>query len=251
MDIIQDVSKARDLLTAMRTEDEKLYRELDMNRCSPIVMKKYVNEEKKDGYLDIEKRIFDESLPKLEQSLGAFQGALSAGRKPSDEEMITARNDFLKFLADLQFQQAQRGLGQDMNKVRAELQAIIKQQELLGSAILAAFREIQTGLYRPMVSVPRVVQVGIGKTATAEITVEWRLYPKDEAFIAIETPTESELKVVKEMTVKAANGEEVTKVKLEITAGTKAGIYSVKLYPGPFDADHKVKPIELAVEVTK
>jgi hypothetical protein len=251
MDIIQDVSKARDLLTAMRTEDEKLYRELDMNRCSPIVMKKYVNEEKKDGYLDIEKRIFDESLPKLEQSLGAFQGALSAGRKPSDEEMITARNDFLKFLADLQFLQAQRGLGQDMNKVRAELQAIIKQQELLGSAILAAFREIQTGLYRPMVSVPRVVQVGIGKTATAEITVEWRLYPKDEAFIAIETPTESELKVVKEMTVKAANGEEVTKVKLEITAGTKAGIYSVKLYPGPFDADHKVKPIELAVEVTK
>jgi hypothetical protein len=249
-DIIQDVTKARDLLTAMRAEDEKLYRELDVNRCAANVIGKYTNPEKKDGYLDIEKDIFDGPLPKLEQSLAAFQGALASGRKPTDEEMATARTDYFTLMQRLAFLQERRGVGRDLNKAREELQKIIADQRNQGRSIKEVADELRNALYRPKITVPRVVQVPAGKTAKAKISVEWKLYPQDQVYIAIEVPADSGVKVPKEVTVKAANAEEVTTVELEVTGGPKEGLTTVRLLPGPFEGD-RVRPVELTVEVMK
>jgi hypothetical protein len=252
-DIQQDVNKVRDILSTMRTEYDKLYRELDTNRCGPNVLRKYQVTDpnmRKNGYLDILKRIFDTSLPKCEQSLAAYQSALATARRPSNEEVSVARTDYLALNRDLAELQTEIGIGQDLAKGREELRKIIAAQQNQGKNIKEIEKNESEKLFVPNVSVPRVVQVQAGKTVTTQVSVEWRLYDKDEAYIAIDTPADSGLTVPKEMTVKSA-GEELTKADLTITAGMKPGLYTVTLRPGPFKKDRPIRPVELTVEVTK
>lgn len=249
-DILQDVAKVRDLLTTMRGEYDKLYREMETNRCSPTVRAKYTNDERKNGYLDILKRIFDGSLPKAEQSLQAFQGALAAARRPTDDEMTAARFDYQALLTDLNLLQAEIGIGLDLAKNRKILQDIIDKQISQGKGIVEEMTRLRDELFRPAVTVPKVVQVAVGKTATAKVAVAWKLYAKDELYIAVEPPADADLKVARELTVKSA-GEEVTTVDLEVSGGAKPGLYTVLLKPGPFEDGKRVKPVELTVEVTK
>jgi hypothetical protein len=249
-DILQDVAKARDILSTMRGEYDKLYREMVTNRCSPTVREKYKSEEKKNGYLDLLGQIFDGSLPKAEQSLTAFQQALAAPRKPTDEEMTAARTDFQTFLLDLTRLQTAIGVGLDLARNRQILQKLIDDQTNQGKGLKEIVDDIQARLLRPEVKVPKSVPVGVGKTAKVKVTVEWKLYAKDELYIAVEPPAESDLKLPKDLTVKSA-GEEVTTVEIEIGGGTKPGLYNVLFKPGPFEDGKKVKPVELTVEVTK
>lgn len=254
-DIQQDVGKVRDILTTMRTEYDKLYRELVTNRCGANVLAKYtVTDEtkRKNGYLDILKRIFDASLPKCEQSLAAYQSALASGRRPSNEEVTTARTDYLALNRDLAELETEIVVGKDIIKSREDLRKIIKEQQGVGKRVKEVEEEERTKLFVPNVTVPRAVQVKAGQSATTAVSVEWRLYDKDEAYIAIDTPADSGLTLPKEMTVKSA-GEEVTRTDLTVatTAETKPGLYTVVLRPGPFKKDRPIRPVELTVEVTK
>jgi hypothetical protein len=250
-DIQQDVGKVRDILTTMRTEYEKLYRELDTNRCGPNVIRKYTSAENRRGYLDILKRIFDNSLPKCEESLGAFQGALAAARRPTDDEMNLSRVNYVTLLKDLNELQYEIGVGQDLAIGRQKLKKIIDDQVVLGKGIKDIEEEAQRRLFRPEITLPKVVQIPVGQKANAKVTVNWKLYEKDEVYVAIEAPADSDLKVQKEITIKSDGTDGPTIVNLEVTAGAKPGLHTIRLLPGPYKPGEPIKPIELTIEVTK
>jgi hypothetical protein len=252
-DIGQDLGKVRELLTAMKTEYEKLYREMDVNRFSAPNMRKYKNEagtaeELQTGYLDLLAQIIDEgrALSKAEKSVEAVRGTLAASQTPTDAALTEANNDYATLMRLLGRLAEQIIIRNDINKERDRLRKIIADQENLGVAIEAEKANLEGELKRPTLLLPKdVTKVAAGKTVKIKLGVRWKLYPETSLFVGVDVPGSTELTLPKELIVKAKGDEDVTEVEVTVTAGAKTGVHTVTLRPGPF------RPVELQIEVTK
>ncbi|MCU0704711.1 MAG: hypothetical protein MUF18_12105, partial [Fimbriiglobus sp.] len=251
----QELSKVRELLTGMRTEYEKLYREMDVNRVSAPSLYKYRNEadkaeDNKTGYLDLLAQLLDDNraMAKLEKSLEAVRGTLAAQQAPADGAMTQTTADYLVFLRLLNKLRDQIGTGNDKNKLLADLKRITDvQRNEIRTGIKAALDDAINRVRRPDVVLPRdITRVAAGKSAKIKIGVRWKLYPEKSIFLGLEVPKATELKFNPEDGVSVKDdGNDVTVVEVEVTAGAKAGVHTVTLRPGTF------KPVELQIEVTK
>lgn len=252
-DIGQDLGKVRELLTAMRTEYEKLYREMDVNRFSAPNMRKYKNEagtaeDLQTGYLDLLAQIVDEgrALSKAEKSVEAVRGTLAASQAPTDAALTEANNDYATLMRLLGRLAEQIIIRNDINKERDRLRKIILDQENLGEQITVEKKYREDELKRPTLILPKeVTKVAAGKTMKVKLGVRWKLYPETSLFVGVDTPGATELTLPKELIVRAKGDEDVTEVEVQVTAGTKTGVHTVTLRPGAF------KPVELQIEVTK
>lgn len=253
-DIGQDLNKVRELLTSMKTEYEKLYREMDVNRFSAVHMQKYRNEagtaeDRQTGLLDLLTLILDENrvLSKAEKSTESVRSSLAAQQQPTDAAMNQAATDYINLIFLLNRLLDQIGTNKGITEAKAALKRIIDEQNLL----LKAFKDMKDylagELQRPTVILPKTVPtVQVGKTVKVKLGVRWKLYPETSLFIGMEVPKSTELKFTPEegVLVKAKGDEEITEVEIEVT-GTKPGVHTVTLRPGTF------RTLELQIEVTK
>ncbi len=252
-DIGQDLGKVRELLTAMKTEYEKLYREMDVNRFAPPNMYKYKNprgtaEDLQTGYLDLIALILDENraLSKAEKSMEEVRGTLAAGQAPAEPALAKANADYIAFLRLLQRLYEQGTIYNDRNKAVKDLLAIIKAQLFLSKTFTEVKNDLVDATRRPVIVLPKQVPtVKANGTTKVKLGVRWNLYPETSLFIGVDPPATSELKTPKELIVKAKGDEPLTEVEVEITAGSKTGVHTITLLPGPF------RKVELQIEVTK
>lgn len=252
-DIGQDLGKVRELLTAMKTEYEKLYREMDVNRFAAPNMYKYKNErgtaeELQTGFLDLIALIVDENraLSKAEKSVEEVRATLSAGQAPAEQALAKANSDYVALMALLHRLEAQIGANKGINEVRANLKRIIEEQRTLGAEFTKVKTDLVEATRRPVIVLPKQVPtVKANGTVKVKLGVRWQLYPETSLFIGVDPPATSELKLPKELIVKAKGDEALTEVELEITAGSKTGVHTITLLPGTF------RKVELQVEVTK
>ena len=251
-DITQDLMKVRELLTAMRTEYEKLYREMEANRFDAPNMRKYRNEAGtaeavQTGYLDLLTLVLDEgkALAKAEKSVEGIRGTLAGSQAPSDASLTEAATDYETLMRLLRRLEEQIGVNHGITEQLIVLKKIIDVQENdIRVGIANILDDLKNRVRRPDVIVPKLVTVGVGKTVKVKVGVRWKLYPESSLFIGVEPPGTADLKVPKEIIVKE-NGQEVTEVEIEVTGGSKPGVTTVVLRPGTF------KPVELTVETTK
>lgn len=253
-DIGQDLTKARELLTAMRTEYEKLYREMDFNDLPAVNLEKYRNkanvpEDAKTGYLDLLTLLLDDgrAMSKAEKSAEAVRATLGASQVPTGDALTQADNDYQAVINLLNRLQTAIGDGRGINEQRKILQQIIDDQEKIRNSVQVWLREVigQTG--RPDIVLPKdVVKIAVGKKAKVKLGVRWKLYPEKTLFVGFEVPKATGLVFAPEdgIAVKE-DGEEVTYTEIEVTAGDKPGVHTVTLRPGTF------RPIEMQIEVTK
>lgn len=252
-DIGQDLAKVRELLSAMRTEYEKLYREMDVNRFGPENMKKYRNEqgtaeELMTGYLDLLAMVLDEgkALEKTEKSVEAVRGPLAGSQEPTDAAMTQATTDYAALLGLMKRLEDQIVIGNTLNKQREIFLKIIRDQENIGVELGKEADRLRKLISQPTIILPKdVTKVAVGKTVKVKVGVRWKLYPETSLFIGVEPPATADVKVPKEIIVKAKGDEDVTEVEFEVTGGSKPGVTQVVLRPGTF------KPVELTIETTK
>lgn len=254
-DITQDLAKVREVLTAMRTEFEKLYREMDANRFDAENMRKYrnpagTNEELMTGLLDLLGLTLDENrvLAKAEKSAEAVRGTLASSQVPTEAALAEATADYVALLRMIERLYGQIGPDNTPYVAINILKGIIKTQEgLIREEIRKTIEDLRDRTKRPIVLLPKEFpKVAAGKTVKVKLGVRWQLYPESSLFIGVEAPATSGLKVPEGgIAVKAKGEEPVTETEFEITAGTKPGVYTLTLRPGPY------KPVELTVEVTK
>jgi hypothetical protein len=252
-DLIQDVAKARDLLTTLRSEYEKLFRELEYNRVNKEAKKKYADpEERNPGYLDLLKQIFEKSLPAAETALNNFASPLGSTQRPADQTIIDAKGKYSIFMKDLDELARKIGEGDDITKQRAILKKIIDDEQGSGVAIKSALDIIRLAARMPSFNVPKAVQVQAGKTAKIKVAMRLNQFEGTEAYVALDIPATSEIKGPKDFVIKVgASDLDETVYEFEITGGSKPGLYSLRLLPGPFLPNVPIKPVELTVEVTK
>lgn len=252
-DIGQDLGKVRELLTAMKTEYEKLYREMDVNRFAAPNMYKYKNErgtaeELQTGYLDLIALILDENraLSKAEKSVEEVRATLAAGQTPAEPALTKANADYLALIRLLQRLSDQIGTGIGITEQRRILKKIIDDQLLLRGEFGKVKDDLINALRRPAIVLPKQVPtVKANGTTKVKLGVRWNLYPETSLFISVDPPATSELKTPKELIVKAKGEEAMTEVEVEITAGSKTGVHTITLLPGTF------RKVELQIEVTK
>jgi hypothetical protein len=254
-DISQDLAKTRELLTAMRTEYDKLYREMDVNRLPAVNMEKYRNkpdvvDQLKNGYLDLLAMLLDDgrAVSKAEKSVEAVRGTLGGQQVPTPDALSQADGDYQAVLNLLTRLQIAVGAGNDINKQRALLKQITEEQEKILALTRDWLKEANTITSRPDVVLPKdVTKIAVGKKAKVKLGVRWKLYPESTLFIGFEVPKATELVFAPEdgVAVKSKGDEEVTYVEVEVSAGSKPGVHTVTLRPGTF------RPIELQIEVTK
>ena len=252
-DLIQDVAKAKDLLTTLRSEYEKLFREMEFNRINREATKKYTDPDNRSpGYLDMLKQIFEKSLPAAEAALNNFASPLGSVQRPSDETIIGAKSQYAVFMKDLDTLAGLIGQGEDVAKQRAFLKKIIDDTQKNGVAINIALNAIRLAARLPNFTVPKVVQVQAGKSVKVKVAMRLNQFEGTEAYVALDIPATSEIKGPKEFTIKVgASDLDETVYEFEITAGSKPGLYSLRLLPGPFLQNVPIRPVELTVEVTK
>lgn len=254
-DITQDLNKVRELLTAMKTEYEKLYREMDVNRFAAVNMQKYKNEagtpeDRQTGLLDLIAQLVDDNrvLSKAEKSVEEVRTSLASGNTPPEPALAKATTDYLALLALLSRLEGQIQNNNTVIKLRADLKKVIDGLALQQKAFGEISKDLINATRRPKLELPKQVPtVKAGGTVKVKIGVRWQLYPEDSLFIGVDVPVSTELKVKPEggFPVRAKNEEELTTVEVEITAGTKTGVHTITLQPGTF------RPVELQVEVTK
>jgi len=252
-DMLLDVAKARDLLTTLRSEFDKLYKEYTINRINENNMRRYRDPEKKaPAYLDLLDAIFDKSMPAAEQALTAVNGTLATVARPNDESMVAARDKYGVFYRDIEELSQLIGQGEDIRKAQAALASIIRNEQFNQRSIFEILDEVRTRNLIPDVIVPKLTTVAVGKSAKVKVTVVWKQFAGNEAYVAMDVPAASEIKAPKEFKVKlGANDLDQTTYELEITAGTKPGLHTLRLLPGPFIAKRPIKPVDLNIEVTK
>jgi hypothetical protein len=252
-DITQDLGKVREILTAMKTEYEKLYREMDVNRFAAPNMRKYKNEagtaeDLQTGYLDLLALVLDDGkvLSKAEKSMEAVRGTLAASQAPTDAALTEATTDYQNLMRLLNRLSDQVITGNTLMKSLTDLKKILDNQISLGDGIEKERVYREGELRRPALVLPKdVTKVQAGKSVKVKLGVRWKLYPETSLFVGIDPPAAAELTMPKELIVKAKGEEDVTEVEVEVTAGTKTGVHTVTLRPGAF------KPVELQIEVTK
>ncbi len=252
-DLIQDVTKARDLLTTLRSEYEKLFRELEYNRVNDAAKKKYTDPEARNpGYLDLLKQIFERSLPAAEIALNNFAAPLGSVQRPTDETIIAAKSQYAIFMKDLDTLAGLIGQGEDVAKQRAFLKKIIDDTQKNGVAIKSSLDLLRLAARLPNFTVPKVIQVQVGKAVKVKIAMRLNQFEGTEAYVALDIPATSEIKGPKDFVIKVgASDLDETVYEFELTAGTKPGLYSLRLLPGPFLPNVPIRPVELTVEVAK
>jgi hypothetical protein len=252
-DLIQDVAKARDLLTTLRSECEKLFREMEYNRINEAAKKKYSDPEQRSvGYLDLLKQIFEKSLPAAETALNNFASPLGSTQRPSDETIIAAKSQYALFMKDLDTLYGLFGEHRGIEEQRAILKKLIEAEQLSGVSINSALELIRLAARLPNFTVPKVVQVQVGKTAKVKVAMRLNQFVGTEAYVALDIPATSEIKGPKDFVMKVgASDLDETVYEFEITGGSKPGLYNLRLLPGPFLPNVPIKPVELTVEVTK
>lgn len=253
-DIGQDLGKVRELLTAMKAEYERLYREMDVNRLSVEHMRRYRNEagtaeELQTGLLDLIALILDDSrvLSKAEKSTEAVRALLAAQQVPGEAAVNQAAIDYVNLMALLNRLAVQIGNNKGITEAKAALKRIIDEQRFLLGEFGKEKDRLAGELQRPTVILPKTTPtVQVGKTAKVKLGVRWKLYPETSLFVGFDVPKATELKFTPEdgILVKAKGDEDVTEVEVEVT-GTKVGVHTVTLRPGKF------RTVELQIEVTK
>ena len=251
-DVGQDLGKVRELLAAMKTEYEKLYREMDVNRFAAPNMYKYRNErgtaeEAQTGYLDLLAQLLDENkaLSKAEKSVEEVRGTLAAGQAPGEPALSKANADYQYLLTLMRRLSDQITVGEQAATLRKKLKDIIDAEMGIQRELAKTADYLRDELRRPTIILPKQVPVvKANGTTKVKLGVQWKLYPESSLFVGIDPPAASELKVQKELVVKE-NGQAITEVEVEITAGGKTGVHTITLYPGPF------RKVELQIEVTK
>jgi hypothetical protein len=245
LDILQDIAKSKEQLSGIQTEYERLYREIQANRCSQTELDHYIRADGK-GILDRTKRLIDGTeakgnFPLAESAVGAFQTALNNLAAPDDVTTNIARNEVARLIAALDDLRNETGKLDDLNKLRKDIFDLIKGNQQIGGDLNRIVQDELDKLRQPKIVSAKPVTIAVGKTASIKHAIDWKLYDKGELYIRIDTPKDSGLKVPAEITIK----DDLNEFSFDVTAGMKAGSYILTLVPGVG------KPVEVQVIVTK
>ncbi len=231
LDILQDVNKSKEQLSSVLVDFERLFREVQTNRCNPQLLQKYINPEGK-GIIQETRRILDGtdpdgSFPQAEAALGAFQATLNNKQPPQPPEVQQARTQLAnlrtvlgRLRALLEVQKGKTELLRDLNVIIELEKQQAKNVELLTKAELDRLKS-------PLITSNKPIEVKVGQTVTVKHAIDWKLYAQGQLVIAIDTPKDSDLKVALDITLK----DDKNDFSYEVTAGTKVGSYTLKLKP--------------------
>ena len=230
LDILQDVNKSKDQLASVLVDYERLYREIQTNRCNPKLLEKYRSDDGK-GIIQETRRILDGtnaegSFPTAEAALGAFQGTLNNKQVPPQPEIDAARTQLANLRNVLGKLRALSGSLVDISKARKDLQDLIEAQKRIAENLVAIVGEELKRIQSPAIASNKPITIPVGQTATVKHAIDWKLYAQGELVVFLETPADSGLKLPKDVTVKDDKNE----FSYDVT-GMKPGNYILKVKP--------------------
>ena len=231
LDILQDINKSKEQLASVLVDYERLYREIQTNRCNPKLLEKYSNPDGK-GIIQETKRILDGSNPEgnfplAESALGAFQGTLNNKQVPPQAEIDAARLQLANLRNVLGKLRSLSGSVVDGAKLRKDLQDLIELEKKQRILVDNLVKKEQERLQSPSITSNKPIEVKVGATVSVKHAIDWKLYAQGELAVFIETPAGSGLDVAKDITVK----DDKTEFAYDVKAGMKPGNYTLKIKP--------------------
>jgi len=231
LDILQDVNKSKEQLASVLVEYERLYREIETNRCTPKQLDKYRKDDG-TGIIQETRRILDGtnpqgSFPQAEQALGTFQGTLNNKQVPPQPEIDAARVQIANLKNVLIKLRNISGSIGDISKARDDLNKLIGLQKLIALNLADLLADELKRIQSPLIASNKPIEMKVGQKVTVKHAIDWKLYAQGQLLVTIETPADSELKVPKDIVVKDDKNE----FSYDVTAGMKLGSYTLKIKP--------------------
>jgi len=231
LDILQDVNKSKDQLMSVLVDFERIYREIETNRCNPKLLEKY-RTAAGEGIIPETKRILDGtspigSFPQAESALGTFQVALNGGQLPAPPEIDAARTQLGNLrLALTKLRSISKSIV-EIGLLRKELQDLIDQQRFIAGGLKKVFDDATEEVRRPAITANRPIEVQVGKTVTVKHGIDFKLYDQGQLLITIVPPAGSDLILPKDVVAK----DDAREFAYDVTAGMKPGNYTLQIKP--------------------
>ena len=225
------MNKSKEQLSSVLVDFERLFREVQTNRCNPQLLEKYINPEGK-GIIQQTRRILDGtdpegSFPQAEAALGAFQATLNNKQPPQPPEVQQARTQLSNLRAVLVRLRGLLEIQKGRTEVLRDLNVIIELEKQQAKNVELLTKAELDRLKSPLITSNKPIEVKVGQTVTVKHAIDWKLYAQGQLVIAIDTPKDSDLKVPLDITLK----DDKNDFGYEVTAGAKVGSYTLKLKP--------------------
>jgi hypothetical protein len=229
LDILQDVGKSKDQLMSVLVDYERLYREIETNRCNPKLLEKY-RTAGGEGIIPETKRLLDGtspigSFPQAEAALGTFQGSLNAGQLPAPPETEAARTQLGNLRLALSKLRSLSGSLVEIGSARKQLQDLLEEHKRLGRAFDELVKDEIGKLRQPQVTANKPIEVQVGKTVTVKHAIDFKLYDQGQLLITIIAPADSDLP--KDVVAR----DDAKEFSYDVTAGMKPGSYTLQIKP--------------------
>ena len=222
LDSLQDLGKGAEGTTGVVGEYRRLAREAEVNRVNEAVAARF--EAAVVRPLDA---ILAREFPEAEAGVAAFQAPLAAGRRPADPLAADARAKVAALVERLAAVRAQLGEALSINKLRGDLDRIIKQQLQVSAALKALQVEGTNKLFAPSVKPVPPVVLAKGEAKKVRHAVDWNVFEGGQVRIKLETPAGAEVRGPAEVVV----ADDKNDFEYELRAGDKPGEYVVRLVP--------------------
>ncbi|OWK44311.1 hypothetical protein [Fimbriiglobus ruber] len=220
--IIMEVGKAREFTQVVATEYGRLKRETEVNRCNESVPRRYDS-----AIIKPLEAVLANQFKAAEDGLTGFRDPLGDDRRPDDAAIATARVRLTALISELTRIRAGLGEALSESKLRDELRKIIDNQTLVTRALKRIYDGIQISLFAPTIKPVPPVMLAQGEKKTVKHVIDWNVFDKGEIKVRVEPQAGSEIQGPGELTVK----DDKNDFEYEITAGKKAGEFTVKLTP--------------------
>lgn len=226
-ELLEQLSKARDVTAEVYTDYSRIVREFEANRLPPHLIEqmreKVVN--KLGGVLSPDTGV---NFPKTEERYGQFHAELAAARAPAPEMAFDVQTRVTALLAMLRDIRAGIGQGLDLKKAISVLEGIIRDTTLVTTSLGDLARGFTDRLTRVTVEPPPApVSVTAGQKVTVRVPVDIGPAYNGTFALKLEPSPGSDLKVPSTVALKEDDKDFV----LEITAGFNKGLHWVRVTP--------------------
>ncbi|WP_149108949.1 mitotic spindle assembly checkpoint protein MAD1 [Limnoglobus roseus] len=232
-DLGQDISKARELTTAIQMEYRRLEKEARFNGIDQT-QKRIENEILRDL-----NQILETAFPLTEETHKNFLTALLENRRPEESLIGKDQSDLQSLISQVQALRDKLGEAISLSKIRGELERLVTQQQQSGKILENIQKNVLERLRMPVIATIPTVELAQGEKKTVKNPLNWLAFDGNVYKVKFEAPAGGEVKVPAEVTV--ADDKDV--VEYELTAGNKSGEYTIKLVPSVGN------PIEVRVKV--
>ncbi|MFM8272769.1 MAG: hypothetical protein ACKODX_10610, partial [Gemmata sp.] len=235
-DALQDVDKARDIVTTVLREFGRIHRECQVNRVIEITTRNYLaycNE--LDAILSDDLSAAQPTFPKTQVLLNNVQNTLNSGRWAPGVQTTDAEQSV--WALERALAEIRKRIGETQSK-DALIKSIrkLRDDQLLVEKIIKEMQDRwvkrQNQKTAEVLDVAAVV-VPKGQTKKVQQGIDWRQYKEDELVVTLVSSDPEAVAVPAQITLTYEKNQ--FRFEYDVKAGTKPGTYTIKVTPGAGD----------------